>query len=285
MNAARGAAPASPIDRAVHGLFACVLFLTVLFLWQRYHERSCLALGFPALTFLAIFYGLLEHRLERRRFAVDYYLDPASSLRRRLRRTCLPVPISLAAAVPPAAFLIVFAARSRPTDWIFLCGAAVAAPLLCTALALWPGPHFRRSTGEGGSRAPVADLLVTRTAGTLLLGAVTAVYLYASYHLIAVPGEDIFPGSLERTVDAFTARARSACPIVEDTLSLAAQLEGLSWYFVTTAATAPWLHHNVQVLVWIGFFLNAAMAFAGFVRGLEGSMLLAGRAPVRRRRE
>jgi len=71
--------PDSAVDRLIHALCACVLFLTVLFLWRRTHERSCLALAFPLLTVLAIFGGLLEYRLERKRFVVDYYLDRASS--------------------------------------------------------------------------------------------------------------------------------------------------------------------------------------------------------------
>ena len=271
MNAVRG----RTVDRAVYSLFGCVLFLTVLFLWHRSYERSCLALVFPALTFLAIFYGLLEYRLERKRFAVDYYLDQQSSLRRRLRRSWPSALISLILASPLAALLVVFAARSRPTDWLFFCGAATVAPLLFNALAIWPGRHFRRDALDGERHAPVADILVARMGGTLLLAALAVTYLYANYYLIPVPGEDIFPDSLERTLEAFSAHARSACPVVEDTQLLAAQVEGLSWYFVTTAATSPWLPDSVGLLVWAGFFLNAAMVFGGFIRGLEGSILLA----------
>ena len=58
-----------------------------------------------------------------------------------------------------------------------------------------------------------------------------------------MPGEDIFPDSLERTVEAFAARGRSACAVVQDTLLIATQVEGLSWYFVTTAAET---HELVQ---------------------------------------
>ena len=68
-------------------------------------------------------------------------------------------------------------------------------------------------------------------------------------------------------------------------LRLTAQIEGLSWYFVTTAATAPWMHDGMGLLLWVGFFLNMAMVFGGFVRGLEGSMLLALRLVQRYRRE
>ena len=255
-----------------------MLFLTVLFLWHRTYERSCLALAFPALTLLAIFYGLLEYRLERKRFAVDYYLDRRSSLHRRLQRIWLPVLISLVTALPLAAFLVVFATRSRPSDWFFLCAAATMAPLLFNALAAWPGRHFRHDAGDGKRCSEVADILVARMGGTLLLAALAVVYLYASYYLVPVPGDDIFADSLERTLDAFSVRARSACPIVEDTLLIGTQLEGLSWYFVTTAATSEWLHDGVRFYLWAAFFLHAAMVFGGFIRGLEGSILLACRA-------
>ena len=266
---------ASAVDRVVHAVFACVLFLTVLFLWQRTHERSCLALALPILTALAIFSGLLEYRLERKRFAVDYYLDRGSPLRRWLRRSGLSVLMSLAAALPLATFLVVFAARSRPTDWLFFCAAAAAAPLLFNALSTWPGRHFRRDGDEGGGRAAVADLLAARMAGTLLLAALAVAYVYASYYLIPGPGQDIFPDSLERTMEAFSMHVSSACPVVDDTLRLTAQIEGLSWYFVTTSATSPWIHDGIRLVLWIGFFFNAAMAFGGFVRGLEGCVLLA----------
>ena len=262
-------------DHVVYSLFACALFLALVFLWHRSHEHSCLALAFPALIALAIFCGLLEYRLERRRFAVDYYLDRRSFLHRRLQRTWLPVSISLAAAVPLAAFLVVFAALSRPTDWLFLGAAATVAPLAFHALSRWPGRHLRRDAGVGGRRATVADILAARLAGTLVLAGVTGAYLLANYYLIPVPGEDIFPDSLERTLEAFSARGRSACPVVDDTLPFAAQVEGLSWYFVTTAATSAWLQDGTRLLLWTGFFLNAAVVFGAFVRGLEGSMLLA----------
>lgn len=266
--------PDSAVDRLIHALFACVLFLTVLFLWRRTHERSCLALAFPLLTVLAIFGGLLEYRLERKRFVVDYYLDRASSMRRWLRGSGPSVMISLAAALPLAAFLVVFVARSRPTDWLFLCTAAVMAPLLFSVLSTWPGRHFRRDAEEGLSGATIADVLVARMAGTLLLGALAVAYVYASYYLIPVPGQDIFPDSLERTIEAFSGHAGSACSVTDDTLRLATQIEGLSWHFVTTAAMAPWMHDGIGTLLWVGFFLNAAMVFGGFVRGLEGAILL-----------
>lgn len=273
------------IDRVVHALFACALYLTILFLWQRSYARSCMALVFPALTFLAIFGGLLARRLERKRFAIDYYLDRRSSLRGLLRGALPSVAVSLAVAVPLAGFLVAFAALSRRTDWIFFCAATIAAPLLFSALSAWPGSHFRRETPDGGRRAAVADVLVARMTGTLLLAVLAAVYLYASYYLIPAPGENIFPDSMERTLEAFSARGRSACPVVQDALLAATQIEGLSWYAVTTAAVSPWLHDMLRPLLWGGFFLRAAMVFGGFVRGLEGSILLACRVAERRYRK
>ena len=261
------------IDRLLRSLFACVLFLTVLFLWQLSYAGSCVALVLPGLAFVVIFHGLLEYRLERKRFSVDYYLDSTSPLHGWFRRTGLAAPISLVVALPLAAFLSIFVARSRPTDWYFLFAAATAAPLLHHALRRWPGRHFR--SGAGDARRPaLTDIFVARLAGTLLLAGVVAAYVYAGYYLVPVPG-DIFPESMQRTVDAFSVRARSACSIVEDTLQIAAQLDGLSWYFVTAATTSPWLHDGIRPVVWAAFFLNAAMVFGGFVRGLEGSILLA----------
>ncbi|MCY4029150.1 MAG: hypothetical protein OXH75_22880 [Acidobacteria bacterium] len=263
------------IDRVVYSLFACVLFLALVFLWHRSYERSCLALAFPALIAIVTFSGLLEHRLERRRFAVDYYLDRRSFLHRRLQRTWWPVSISLAAAVPLAVFLVVFAALSRPTDWLFLGAAAAVAPVAFHALSWWPGGHFRRDARDGERRTTVADILAARFAGTLVLVGVTGAYLLANYYLIPVPGEDIFPDSLERTLEAFSARGRSACPVVDNALPFAAQVEGLSWYLVTTAAMSAWMQDGMRLLLWTGFLLNAAVVFGAFVRGLEGSMLLA----------
>ena len=116
------------VDRTIQSLFACVLFLTVLFLWRLSYAGSCVALALPGLAFVVIFHGLLEYRLERKRFSVDYYLDRSSPLHGWFRRTGLSAPISLVVALPLAAFLSVFAARSRPTDWYFLFAAATAAP-------------------------------------------------------------------------------------------------------------------------------------------------------------
>ena len=42
---------------------------------------------------------------------------------------------------------------------------------------------------------------------------------------------------------------------------------------------------GIRVVVWIGFFLNVALAITGFVRGLEGSILAAKRIVGRNRKE
>ena len=272
------------VDRVVYSLFACVLILAVLFLWHRSYGGSCVALVFPGLIWLTIFNGLLQSRLERKRFVVDYYLDRRSFLHRRLQRIWLSVLISVAAAGLLAAFLVVFVARSRPTDWYFLSAATATGPLLFNALSAWPGPHFRHDSGDGTRRARVADILVVRLAGTLLLSGVAVVYVYVNYYLVPVP-PGVDPGSLERTLEAFAVGARSACPLVENVLLIATQVEGLSWYFVTTTAMSQWLHDGVGSVLWVAFFLNAAMVFGGFVRGLEGSTLFAWRTLARYRQE
>ena len=134
----------------------------------------------------------------------------------------------------------------------------------------------------GGRRAAVADVLTARLAGWLLLALVALTYVYFNYTRIPGPPY-INPDSLQRTVEAFTARVRSGCPVVASGLRAAAGIEGISWYLVTRAATAPWIPDGIKVVVWVGFFLNAAVAFTGFIRGLEGSILAAWRmvAPKR----
>ena len=272
------------VDRPAHSLFACALFLGVLFLWHRSYAGSCGALVFPVLVWLAIFGGLLQSRLERRRFAVDYYLDPRSFVHRRLRGAWLSVPICLCAAGVLATFLAVFATRSRPADWYFLCAAAATAPLFFSALTESLGRHVRRRPRDHERRATVADILLVRMAGRLLLPVLAVGYVTANYFVVPVP-TGIDPGSLERTLETFAAGGRSACPLVEDVLLIATQAEGLSWYFVTTAATSEWLHEGVGLLLWIAFFLNTAVVFEGVIRGLEGSILLACRTVPRYRQE
>ena len=262
------------VDRFLYPLVAATLLLGVLLIWQWTYEQSCLALVSPGLLYLAIFYGLLEYRLERKRFALDYYLNRRSSWRRRFRGSWLPVLISLVAALPLAIFLVVFAALARPTDWFFLASAAVLAPFLFVRLSVWPGRHFRRDAGEGGRGVGVAEILTARLAGRLILVLVALAYVFFNYTTIPGP-RYIYPDSLQLTVEAFTAGVGSACPVVDGGLRTAVGIEGIAWYLMTRAATAPWISDGIRVVAWVGFFLKAALVIAGFVRGLEGSILAA----------
>ena len=114
---------------------------------------------------------------------------------------------------------------------------------------------------------------------------IAVAYVYFNYMVIGGPPY-IYPDSLQLTVEAFTAGVRSACPVVDAGLRAAATLEGSSWYAgdprgdrVRGRPTGLWL------VVWIGFFLNVALAITGFVRGLEGSILAAKRIVGRIRKE
>lgn len=272
------------VDRFLQPLIATTLLLGVLVLWDGTYDQSCLALASPALVYVAILYGLLEYRLERKRFAVDYYLDGRSAWRRRLRGVWLPVVVSMAATLPLAVFLAVFVALSRPTDWLFLAGAAVAAPFLFEGTVRWPGRHFRRDDGTGGRGVAVADILSARLAGWVLLALIAVAYVYFNYMVIGGPPY-IYPDSLQLTVEAFTAGVHSACSLVDSGLRAAAGIEGIAWYAVTGTAMAPWMPDGIRVVVWIGFFLNVALAITGFVRGLEGSILAVRRIVGRHRKE
>lgn len=275
--------PALPsVDRFLLPLVGTTVLLGLLLLWQRTYAQPCVALASPALVYVAILYGLLEYRMERKRFAVDYYLDRRSSWWRRLRGIWLPMVISLVAALPLAVFLVVFAALSRPTDWLFLAAAAVVAPFLFDRISQWPGRHFRRGAKGDDRGIAVADILSARLAGWVLLALIAVAYVYFNYMVIGGPPY-IYPDSLQLTVEAFTAGVQSECAVVDDGLRAAAALEGSSWYVVTSAATASWTPSGVRVVVWIVFFLNAALAIAGFVRGLEGCMLAAWRIDSRNR--
>ena len=270
------------VDRFLQPLVGSTLLLGLLLLWQGTYDQSCVALGSPALAYIAIVYGLLEYRLERKRFALAYYLDRRSSWRRRLRGKWAPVLISMVVALPLAVFLVVFTALSRPTDWLFLATAALAAPFLFDRLSRWLGRHFRRDTDAGGRGVAIADILSARLAGWILLALIAVAYVYFNYMVIGGPPY-IYPDSLQLTVEAFTARVQSACPVVNDGLRAAAAIEGTSWHVVTRAATRPWMPDGIRVFVWVGFFLNAAAAMAGFVRALEGCMLTAWRIGARNR--
>lgn len=260
------------VPRAIKSVAACVLLLLTLSLWSGLHARTCLALGLPALCCLAASYGSFTYRLARKRFALEYWLDPGSSLHAWFTRHWMTAIASLVLGVSLTGFLAIFTALARPTDWYFLCAIAIVTPLVFMAVRAWPGRHFRQS---GGSRhAALADILSARLAGWVVFAAGAAGYTYANYYLPG-PGEYIYPGSLERTLDAFAAQAGSACPVVDDTLRIAAVIEGLSWYAVTTGALLPDMSRDLTRVVWTGFFLNTAAVFVGFIRGLEGALLLA----------
>ena len=260
------------VPRAIKSVAACVLLLLTLSLWSSLHARTCLALGLPALCCLAASYGIFTYRLARKHFVLKYWLDPGSSLHAWFTRHWMTAITSLVLGVSLTGFLAIFTALARPTDWYFLCAIAIVTPLVFTAVRAWPGRHFRQS---GGARhTALADILSARLSGWVVFAIAAAGYTCANYDLPG-PGEYIYPGSLERTLDAFAAQAGSVCPIVDDTLRVAAVIEGLSWYAVTTGALLPDMSRELTRLVWAVFFLNTAVVFVGFIRGLEGALLLA----------
>lgn len=266
------------VPRAIKSVAACVLLLLTLFLWSGLHAKTCLALGLPVLCCLTASYGIFTYRLARKHFVLKYWLDPGSSLHAWFTRHWMTAITSLVLGVSLTGFLAIFTALARPTDWYFLCAIAIVTPLVFTAVRAWPGQHFRQS---GGARhAALADILSARLSGWVVFAAGAAGYTYANYYLPG-PGEYIYPGSLERTLDAFAAPAGSVCPVVDDTLRITAVIEGLSWYAVTTGALLPDMSRELTRLVWAVFFLNTAVVFVGFIRGLEGALLLACRTATR----
>ena len=274
------------LDGLLDLLTATTLLLGLLVLWARTYEQSCLALASPGLVYIAVFWGLLQYRLERRRFAIEYYLDGRSPWRRLLRGAWLPTATSMIAALPLAVFLAVFAALAHGTDWLFLAGASVLAPLLFNGLSVWPGRHFRRATGGAIVAAP-AVILTSRLAGRLLLALVVVAYIYFNASMIAGP-TDIFPGSLELTVKMSMAQVSSACPVVESGLRAAAGFDGAAWWIMTGAPTEQWTPDGmrpdvIMMVAWAAFFLNAALAMTGFIRAIEGAMLVTARAAPRTR--
>ena len=254
-------------------LAATTGLLGVLLVWARTYEQSCHSLVSPALVCIAVFWGLLQYRLERRRFAIGYYLDGGSPWRRRLRRSWLPVVISMVAALPLTVFLAAFAALAGAADWLFLAGASLLAPLLFNGVRIWPGRHFRGAAGGGILAAP-AGVLTSRVAGRVLLALVVVAFVYFNHSMIPAPA-NINPGFPELTVEAFAAPVRSDCAIVEKGLRTAASFDRAGWLFVTVADSEQWVPEEIMAMIWAAFFLNAALAMAGFVRGLEGTILVA----------
>ena len=273
--------PGPMVDQGIRSLAACVLLLAALFLWNRLHAGSCLALGLPTLVCLAACYGIFTYRLERKRFALRYWLDPGSSLRARLGRHWLTAAISLVLGVSLTGALAIFAALARGADWYFLCAIAVGFPLAFTALRVWPGGHFRQTAGA--CRTALADVLTARLAGWLVFAGVAAGYVYLHGYYLPLPVEPlpVEPGALERSLREFAGQAGSACPVVADTLGIAAVFEGLSWHVVAEGTSLPVMHRDLgwlgepSWLVRAGFFLNRSVAFVGFIRSLEGALLLA----------
>ncbi|MDE0004425.1 MAG: hypothetical protein OXQ29_17185 [Rhodospirillaceae bacterium] len=260
------------VDGLIGPLAATTLLLGVLLLWARTYEQSCVALASPALVYIAVFWGLLQYRLERRRFAVEYYLDGGSPWRRRLRRSWLPAAISMVAAFPLAAILAGFAALAGATDWLFLASAAVIAPLLFSGVSAWPGRHFRGAASRGTNAAP-AGILTSRVAGHVLLVLVVIAFVYVNSSIIPAPAIINF-GFPELTIEAFTAPVRSDCGVVENGLRAAAVVDGAGWLLMTVADSERWVTDEIMVIFWAAFFLNAALAMTGFVRGLEGTILV-----------
>ncbi len=195
---------AASVDRFLHPLVASTILLGVLLIWQRTFDQSCLALVFPGLVCIAIFFGQLEYRLERKRFAVDYYFDPGSSLRGRFQGSWLPVLISVVTAVPLGIFLVVFAALSRYTDWLFLGLTAAIAPLLFVGLSSWPGRHFRRDD-EGSGGIAIAEILTARLAGWILMALIVVTYVYLNYRSFLVRRTS--------TRTPFSSRSRPSRPV------------------------------------------------------------------------
>ena len=264
--------PARDTDGLLAPLAATALLLGIVLVWARTYEQSCLALASPGLLYIAIFWGLLEYRLERRRFAIDYYLDSTSPWRRLLRGSLLSVATCMVAAIPLAVFLAGFAALSHTADWLFLAGASVLAPVLFNRLSVWPGRHFRRAAGGEIGAAPNV-ILTTRLAGRLLLALLIIAYVYFNYFSIVAP-DNISPGVPGFTASTFAAQVRSACPVVQTGLQAAATFDGAAWSIVTGEAMARRTPNEIMMIVWAALFLNAALAMTGFVRGLEGAILL-----------
>ena len=107
------------IDRLLQSLFGCALFLTVLWLWRLSYTGSCGALVLPAVIWCAIFHGLLQYQLQRRRFVVELHLEEASGLRKWFRRPSLEdfgrrAPLRPARGGPPAAGAATLSGRGLP---------------------------------------------------------------------------------------------------------------------------------------------------------------------------
>ena len=244
--------------------FACGLFLVILFLWYTLYQFSCLALILPMLMYLAIFYGGLESLLERKNFVLDYYLRRDSSFRQCFQRKRLAVVFCLIVSVPLAWLLMASVVISRPIDWLFFGFVALSYPVVFNILAMRLGKHVRKE---------VENVFAKNISGMLVFVVIAIAYSFTNYYLVPVPGDKIFPNSLEKTLEAFRADAGSQCSRIEDMFLVAAEVEGLSWYLMITASS--FLASNlIELLLWAVFFFHAATVYFGFVQGLGGSILL-----------
>lgn len=263
-------------DQALVLLASSSLFLGLLLFWHYTHALGCWSLVSPGLVCLTIAYGLLEYRLERKRFTVEYVLDRRSHLRSWLRRQWMVVLLSGLVALPLGVALLIFSALSQPSDWLFLAAGTLLGPFLFLGLLSFPGEHLRRGTSMGRSGLGIREIITARIAGWILIALLAGAYIYFNYGVIEQRlGERIFPGYPQLTAEAFRAAVQSACPIVESGLRFAALIEGILWHFMTQAVDVTWLPEGIRLLLWCVFFLNISIAFTGFVRGIEGCILMA----------
>ena len=210
-----------------------------------------------------MFYGLLESRLEAKNSYLKRFLRETSSLYVRLQGKGLSAIFCLILSVPLTVFLAVFVALSRPTDWYFFGFAVCAFPVVFNI------PAMRKHLREGAE-----NVLAKNISGLLVFVVVAAAYFLANYYLIPIPGDKIFPNSLEKTLEAFTAGVGSRCSHVDIVLLVAAEIEGLSWYVMTKTSSflaGDW----IKFFLWSIFFLKATAVYLGFVQGLGGASLLA----------
>ena len=255
------------VDR-IHSLFASVLFLAVLFLWQQSYAGSCATLVFPVLVWLAIFNGLLQSRLERKRFTVDYYLDRRSFVHRRLRAavradqpdrgwTARGVSGCLRRALAPSRSSSAPQPRQHPCSST-VCRIRSGAISGVTPETAGAGQHLPPPCPYG---RPAWSVWPSST---------------STYYLIPVP-TGIDPASLERTVEAFS--ARSACPLVEDVPRRRRRA------CPGTSSRRLRLQAARGRIAPVGCFLSRTPRCGGVIRGLEGSILLACATVVRHRQE
>ena len=250
------------MERLVYSFSAGVLFLAILFLWYILYESSCLALIFLALIYFVIFYGLLESRLEAKNSYLKRFLRETSSLYKRLQGKGLSAIFCLILSVPLTAFLAVFVARSRPTDWYFF-GFAV-----CTFPLIFNIPAMRKHLREGAE-----NVLAKNIAGWLVFGVVASTYCYVNYYQGPPDKISQNSNSLQKTLEAFTADVISRCSHIEYPLRVAAEIEGLSWY-VMFATSSLFASDWINFFLWNVFFMKAAVVYLGFVQGLGGASLL-----------